>query len=139
MSGRDIQGVWVGLVAIQDRRVLLLKEANKDFFIFPGGKMEEGEDDLLTLTREIQEELGVQVVDPTFWRSFVVETRTTNVNVEFRLYTGEFDSAPDANKLPEFTERIAWLNGAWKKEGFDVGNLARQKAFPALREENLID
>ena len=54
----------VALAAITDRRLLLVsKREAPDVFYLPGGKREPGEDDLAALARELEEELGVALVD----------------------------------------------------------------------------
>ena len=60
-------------VAVTERRRLLLvsKRAAPDVFYLPGGKREDGEDDLACLGRELEEELGVAAVAPRAWREIV--------------------------------------------------------------------
>ena len=49
-------------------RVLTVRKAGAARFMLPGGKREPGEADLITLARELQEELGL-VLDPASARS----------------------------------------------------------------------
>lgn len=51
----------VAYIYIQDKKVLLVKSRGKDAFYMPGGKKEEGEDNIAALTREVIEELTVKV------------------------------------------------------------------------------
>jgi len=46
-----------------DGRTLLVRKANTDFYMQPGGKIEPGETPLAALKRELMEELGVAVPD----------------------------------------------------------------------------
>lgn len=48
----------VGIAVISDRRILLVRKKGGQHLILPGGKPELGEDDLMALEREIEEELG---------------------------------------------------------------------------------
>jgi 8-oxo-dGTP diphosphatase len=55
----------VGALIVRDGRYLVCKRMENDRFgslwEFPGGKVEEGEDKISALRREIQEELGVDI------------------------------------------------------------------------------
>ena len=60
-EGRDI--LKVGLVAVVDGRVLVVRKRGGRTFILPGGKPEGGETEVETLVREVREELGCEA-DP---------------------------------------------------------------------------
>ncbi len=52
-----------GLVVIKDRKLLLAFSANKQAFYLPGGKVDAGETSLQALTREIKEELNIDLAE----------------------------------------------------------------------------
>jgi len=51
----------VGLLMIQNRRLLLAYSRNKKCFYLPGGKMDEGETAAMALCREIAEEMNITI------------------------------------------------------------------------------
>lgn len=51
--------VAVRVLVMQDTKVLLVKEADDDWWALPGGGVDHGESVESTLTREVEEELGV--------------------------------------------------------------------------------
>lgn len=51
-----------GLVALQDRKLLLAYSKRKQAFYLPGGKLDEGEDAVTALIREIKEELSIDIL-----------------------------------------------------------------------------
>ena len=51
----------VGLILIRNRKVLMARSKENDSFYLPGGKRKIDETDLACLTREIQEELNVEL------------------------------------------------------------------------------
>lgn len=51
--------VAVRILVVKEDKVLLVKEADDDWWALPGGGIEHGESIELTVTREIEEELGV--------------------------------------------------------------------------------
>lgn len=52
-----------GLLMLKEDKLLLTYSKNKKAWYLPGGKLDEGEDSLTALIREVKEELGVQL-DP---------------------------------------------------------------------------
>ncbi|HUD19066.1 MAG TPA: NUDIX domain-containing protein [Patescibacteria group bacterium] len=54
--------VAVGYVYIRRRKLLLVRSKQKQAFYLPGGKPQSGENDIQTLTRELREELSVEVI-----------------------------------------------------------------------------
>jgi 8-oxo-dGTP diphosphatase len=52
-------------IIIKDNKLLVVKHhKDADFYALPGGRMEEAENPLECIQREIKEELGVEIVDP---------------------------------------------------------------------------
>lgn len=50
-----------GCIIIKDKKVLLVYEKNRNFWGFPKGHMEEGENEIETALREVKEEVGLEV------------------------------------------------------------------------------
>lgn len=58
-------------IVIEDGKILMLVPAgNYKELWTPGGKIEEGESDLECLTREFQEELGVELAEAKFFKEY---------------------------------------------------------------------
>jgi 8-oxo-dGTP diphosphatase len=54
--------IAAAVVTNREGRILLVRKRNAVFFMQPGGKLEEGETELETLARELNEELGCILV-----------------------------------------------------------------------------
>jgi 8-oxo-dGTP diphosphatase len=97
MSG-TVELVKVGLAVIKDRRVLMVRNGKHgDVFSTLGGKIDQGEDDLACLKREVKEEADTEVVEDSL--QFLGEFRGAilgreNTFITIRLYTGELVSDP---------------------------------------------
>lgn len=55
--------IVAALIRDQDGRLLLVRKRGTSAFMQPGGKRDVGESDVAALTREIDEELGCQVIE----------------------------------------------------------------------------
>lgn len=84
--------VAVGVLLRADGTVLLgNRPADKPWpgwWELPGGKLEPGETVLQALTRELHEELGIQVMAATPWVTYVHKYPTTTVRLAFCRVTG---------------------------------------------------
>ncbi|WP_426566706.1 NUDIX hydrolase [Angustibacter sp. McL0619] len=101
--------VKVGLVHVQDGRLLVARNEGRQLFYLPGGRQEPGESDADTLCREVLEELAV-VVDPTSIRPVVtVEAPRDGTfgSLQMRCYTAVFTGTPVPSH--EVVE-LAWVS-----------------------------
>src|SRR5262249_52766858 len=87
----------IGVAVTKMGRLLVLRKKGTSSYILPGGKPEGGEDDLQTLVREIQEELGCGV-DPlsiTFLGAFSdTAADIQDATVTIRLYEAKLIGNP---------------------------------------------
>jgi 8-oxo-dGTP diphosphatase len=86
-SDRAIVEVAVGVLIRPDARFLLTSrppgKVYAGYWEFPGGKVEPGETVEQALHRELQEELGIEVLDGVRWRSTVVDYPHALVRLNF--------------------------------------------------------
>ena len=87
----------VRAVIIADGKVLVIRryrpDKDKHYWIFPGGGVEEGESDLDTLQRELQVELGISIMKPT-WYATVPFKAPKELMQEEVFYTCVIKKAP---------------------------------------------
>jgi 8-oxo-dGTP diphosphatase len=115
----------IGLAVTSGNRVLLVKKRGGHRFILPGGKPEVGEEDLDTLRREIQEELGCAIEAKTveFLGSFTdVAADMVDVRVTVRLYKGDLIGRPSPKSE---IETLRWV-GNREDEEFLAPSLRNQ-------------
>ncbi|GAA1394326.1 HAD-IA family hydrolase [Luteococcus peritonei] len=100
----------VALVHVRDGRLLTTRSAGRERCYLPGGKREPGEDDLAALTRELAEELGVQVDPATVrpWGVFTHEADAQAAGTVVRTTAMTADVAGEPVASAEVDE-LAWL------------------------------
>src|SRR5260370_31453745 len=105
---REILKVGLGVTDMD--RLLVVRKKGAPSYILPGGKPENGEDDLQALAREIEEELGCQLNPETivFLGCFSdAAADMVNTTVTVRLYAAQLvgDPSPHAE-----IENLKWFS-----------------------------
>lgn len=100
----------VALIHIAEKQVLTTISKSKTKFYFPGGKRENDESDLECLTREIKEELNVDIIEDSVRLFGVFEApadgHAMDVIVKMSCYFGDFSGRLEAcNEI----ERFEWI------------------------------
>jgi 8-oxo-dGTP pyrophosphatase MutT (NUDIX family) len=125
----------LALVHIQGKKLLSVKNRGKDKFYPPGGKREIGESDVQALTREIKEELNVDILEDTLKFMDVFEGQAhgkpEGVMVKLTCYMGDFKGDI---KINEELEDITYL-GYEDREQFPKEQMM---IFNWLKERNLV-
>lgn len=126
-------------IIIKNRKLLVEKDFDKDFYISPGGKLETGETPQQALARELKEEFGIKVLekDLEFFGEFHApasgqEERIVHMNVFLvKAFKGKI-------KHGEKVESIKWLISKLPKN-IKVGSIFEHEVIPRLKEQGLID
>ncbi|HOO68518.1 MAG TPA: NUDIX domain-containing protein [Bacilli bacterium] len=101
----------IAWIYIKDRKILSTLSKGKDKYYIPGGKRENFENDIETLTREIKEELTVDLdIDSIrYYGAFKAQAhgKSEGIIVKMSCYTANY-----IGKLKEDSEidKIVWLN-----------------------------
>jgi 8-oxo-dGTP diphosphatase len=132
----DIQKA--GGVILRDRKFLVTRSVGKDFFIAPGGKLENDETPVLALKRELEEEIQIHIDVSalenlgTFYANaagkdgVMLEMHVFKVNI----YEGEPTPSSEV-------EEIMWINT--QTTGIRIGSIFEYDVMPLLKQKNLID
>lgn len=126
----------IGLIHIKDRKALVTLEKGKDKWYITGGKREKGETDQQTLTREIKEELSVNLNPKTleYYGTFEAPAhdQPKGTIVKIACYTGVIDEILKPNNE---IEKYKYLSYSQKDDLTIIGKLI----FEDLKKKNLID
>ena len=80
------------VVIIENNKVLLVQEKKQmayGLWNFPGGKLEQGETPEQAAYREVREELSVELINPRFVKSYLVNS--SGVDLELNTFTGSIE------------------------------------------------
>jgi len=93
-----------------DGRMLLVRKRGTTTFMKPGGKRDRGEDDLTTLARELEEELGCRLVQAELLGRFTAPAANeAGFTVQSATYLTSVEG--DIAALAEI-EELAWIDPA---------------------------
>lgn len=126
-------------IIIRDRKLLVEKSRNKEFFISPGGSIENGETAKQALARELMEEFQITVEESnmeafgTFSAAAAGNESKMVVMEVFMIKAFQGEPTPD-NEV----EKIAWINSSIP-QGMKVGSIFEHHIIPLLKERDLID
>jgi len=97
-------------IEIQDNKILSTRSFGKDKWYIPGGKRDGTETDIEALTREIKEELNVDLILDSieYLETFQGQAHShpEGVMVKMQCYTGQYQGELKASAE---VEEIAWL------------------------------
>ncbi len=126
-------------ILIKDRKLLIEKSENKEFFIAPGGSIEEGETPKVALVRELWEEFNINVSSNDFEefgyfhaKAAGQEENTVHMNV-FIVKKWEGEPSPHAE-----VREIMWVTSDIPKD-IKVGSIFEHEVIPRLKSKGLID
>jgi 8-oxo-dGTP pyrophosphatase MutT (NUDIX family) len=114
----------------EDQRILAVRKSGTRMFMFPGGKLEPGEDALTAAIREVHEEIGVDVAanDLTLLGTFhAAAANESNTAISATVFTARLRSDPVASG--EIVE-LRWVQRT--DTGADLAPLLRDHVFPVI-------
>ena len=101
--------IIAGLISDAHGRVLLVRKRGTEFFMQPGGKIDDDELPMQTLTREIREELGCDIVpgsEKYLGRFLSVAANEPGYKLDAELYKIKIDGP--ARPMLEI-EELVWI------------------------------
>ena len=124
----------VYLVMIKDNRILVVREAGDDLFKLPGGRVDNNEEEVAALSREIEEEMLVSLKNNKVKIIGSYESiGHDKVHYHTNLYQGDVEGNP--NPDGDEIEEIGWYclnNPIPARADFE------KNVIPILKEQKLL-
>ncbi|PIB92662.1 NUDIX domain-containing protein [Caulobacter sp. FWC2] len=121
--------IVTAVIRDQDGRMLLVRKRGTTAFMKPGGKRDAGEDDLTTLARELNEELGCGLVHAELLGHFSAPAANeAGFTVQSATYLATVEGAIAARAE---IEELAWIDPAAPGE-LRLAPLLTEQVLPAL-------
>jgi len=133
----------VGGIYIENSKILLIHRNKivdgevKDYYCIPGGGVEDNEDNISTLIREMKEELGIDLIDYEKEPSY---TYQSDKGMEYYYKIYKFDGVIGTGEGPEFTSPSYKDHGSYELEFVKIKDLIDGKInlLPPFMKEKLI-
>jgi 8-oxo-dGTP diphosphatase len=126
-------------ILIRDRKLLVERSEGKEFYISPGGSIEEGETEKQALKRELKEEFDIETSEDDFeeFGEFSApaagqEHRVVHMKV-FKVLRWVGEPTPSSE-----VRDLAWVTSK-NPDRLRIGSIIEHDVFPMLVERDLID
>lgn len=129
----------VGGIIIKDKKLLVERSKNKEFFIAPGGSIEKGESAKQALTRELREEFAIQTAEEDFEEFGIFYAKAAGT--EDKIIRMDVFVVKDWSGEPmpsSEVEEILWIISRIP-ETIKVGSIFEHEVIPRLKARNLIN
>jgi 8-oxo-dGTP pyrophosphatase MutT (NUDIX family) len=124
------------LCIIRDNRLLVQEESDQELYLLPGGRPEADESFEQTLSRELKEELGIDLdtMSLRYLGAFEdVAAGEEDARVHIELYLGDFSGEM---KSCSEVKRLVWFarDDDWNR----LAPVTKNKILPALLKQGLL-
>jgi 8-oxo-dGTP diphosphatase len=130
----------VGAILIKDKKLLVSRDADEDYFKSPGGKVDPGETPKQAIIRELKEEVGLSIStkDLELFGTFYVDTHDNSgrkVRMDtFLVKKWGLEPKPASDEIAD----IAWITHKALTE-MKLGKVFQTFVIPELKKKSLID
>lgn len=127
----------IGAIIVKDKKILVVHKQFEDRaeYIIPGGRPESGESHEDTLRRELQEELGVDLLSYKQFGSFQEIAIFENIPIFMDVYFTEISGTP---KPRTEIKKLVWIDKDYEKQGIQLGTVLSRHVIPKLVNDGLL-
>jgi 8-oxo-dGTP pyrophosphatase MutT (NUDIX family) len=126
-------------IIFKNKKILVEKDIDKEYFISPGGKLEEGETSKQALVRELNEELKIDVEEINL-EKFGHFDAPASGQEERMVHMDVFVVNKFSGKIQKGhkVEKLLWINSNPPKN-VKIGSIFEHEVLPRLKNKKLID
>lgn len=124
----------IGGIILNEKKLLVVRKRtpdNREEYIIPGGKREGNETDLETLSRELFEEIQVELVDSAPFGGFDDIAIFENIPIHIEVYYAITKGTP---KCDSEIKDVVWIDRDYEKYGIKLGSVLGKFVIPGLIE-----
>lgn len=124
----------IGGIILKDKKLLVVQKKTKDNrpeYIIPGGKREGNETDIETLSRELKEEIQVDLVGTKPFGGFDDIAVFENIPIHIEVYYADIEGEP---KCDSEIKSLVWIDRDYKEQGIELGSVLGKYVVPKLIE-----
>lgn len=125
--------VVTAVIVRAGRLLVVSKKAAPDVFYLPGGKPDPGEEPLRTLARELDEELGVEPLEPRPLAEVEAVAALEGVPMRLTVFQARIDREP---RLAAELAHLRWISG--RESGLRLSPALRDHVLPLLRRRGIL-
>ena len=127
----------VGAAILRDKKLLVVRKLREDrvVYILPGGKAEAHEEPLQTLTRELREELQIELVSASYLRRFRANAVFEDAPLAIDVYLVDFEGIPTPDS--EIKECV-WIDRTYRERGINLSPVLDVDIVPYLVSRGLM-
>jgi ADP-ribose pyrophosphatase YjhB (NUDIX family) len=122
-----------GALILKDKKLLLISESNKDMCWTPGGGLEEGETFLEALTRELQEELSVELATAELFHE-MLDNSGNGEDVKYYVVTINSEPNPEDSG----TRLLYYSAENHQKNDINISERIYKLVYPKLIKAGLV-
>ena len=128
-----------GGIIIENKKLLVEKSFNKDFFIAPGGKVEKGETTKASLVRELMEEFSITVYEDDLQDFDVFYAQASGMeDKRIRMDVYVVNKYEGDIKPSREVEKVMWIDSNIPSQ-VKVGSIFEHEVIPRLKDMDIID
>lgn len=126
----------IGGIILNEKKLLVVRKRtpdNREEYIIPGGKREGNETDIETLSRELSEEIQVELVGSVPFGGFDEIAIFENIPIHIEVYYAQIKGTP---KCDSEIKDLVWIDRNYEDYGIKLGSVLGKFVIPRLIEKD---
>ena len=124
-------------LCIRNKKLLVVHKRGETALLSLGGKREPGESDFECLRREVQEEVGCNIVKPVHFATYEGMAHDGKRTLRMTCYVVELEGDLRVNPADQI-DGFVWVERDYEKQGVELAGMLHSKIVPDLVKRGLL-